>query len=269
MNRPSALPQLARAIMEKVPIAPQMHTGRVVAFSSSGLIVELSGSTTTITVAYLFGQSQIALGDTVYMVQQNGSWLALGCIAAPITPTTEVINPSFEEGDAGSAPPDWTVVAGAGAPTLTSINYGVPDFVDGGRVGALASNGAGAVTADIYSAPIIAVENQFWGLAGSLMPSSAFAAASTCTVQLFASWFTSTSLASVISQESNSTWAVSRGQQWQLLRENGTSGRGCRAPTGTRYLRLRLRIAWTSAAAADVVYLDRMIARRMPWVPLL
>jgi len=82
----------------------RIRTGTVTAASPNSLTVDVAG--TSIPASFLRG-ADIVEGDLVALLEQGGSWLALGAIAG-VGPN-ELLNPSFEDGLTG-----WTVYQAAG-----------------------------------------------------------------------------------------------------------------------------------------------------------
>lgn len=258
---PAALPSLSMAVAQAVNEGASMVTGRVVEFSSNGLFVAPGGpDSEPVLAGYPRAIYQPVLGETVMLLNQGGMWYCVGSIAGPGDATNSVDNYSFEDSEAGAFPRAWTLVTTAGSPTLTTFDWRHPEIIDGGKVGSLAANVAATTTCSVVSRPIPAAEKETWGVGAYYRPNAGFGTNSG-TVRIYVSWYSGSELSNLISEESAVTFPLLRGHGWRLLTENGASGRGSVAPVGTKFVRVKLTFSW-SAAAGDVVYLDRITARR-------
>lgn len=235
--------------------------GRVVQFSPEGLYVAPGGlDTEPVLAGYMRGVYQPVLGEPVAMLNQGGAWFCIGPIAGPADIASQVANYSFEDSVTGVAPRDWTFVITAGTPTLLTADWKHPEFIDGGKVAQLTAATTGTVTCSLVSSPIAVTPKETWGLGAYYRPSAGFGA-NAGTIRIYASWYSSSNLADLISEESAVTFPLIRGHGWRLITENGVSGRGSVAPSGVKFLRVKVTLSW-SAASTDIVYLDRVTARR-------
>ena len=258
---PASLPDLAMAVAGQMASGASFVVGRVVQFSPQGLFVAPGGlDTEPVLAGYPRGMYQPVLGETVAMLNQGGTWYCIGPIAGPADSPNSVRNYSFEDSDTGSAPVGWTLSIAAGAPTVTTFEWKHPEIVDGGKVAQLSANTAVTVTCSLVSDPIPVLEKETWGMGAYYRPNGGFGS-NAGTIRIYASWYSSSALADLVSEESAVTFPLVRGHGWRLITENGASGRGSVAPAGAKFLRAKVTLSW-SAAATDVVYLDRITARR-------
>lgn len=258
---PASLPDLTAVVAGAINSGATFVVGRVVQFSPEGLFVSPGGlDTEPVLAGYLRGMYQPVLGETVAMLNQGGAWFCIGPIAGPADTPNAVQNYSFEDSAAGVAPIGWTLSIAAGAPTVTTFVWKHPEIIDGGKVAQLSANTAATVTCSLVSSPIPVTEKETWGMGGYYRPNSGFGV-NAGTIRVFASWYSSSSLSDLVSEESAATFPLIRGHGWRLITENGASGRGSVAPPGAKYLRAKVTLSW-SAAAGDIVYLDRVTARR-------
>lgn len=258
---PSVLPDLAMAVAGSLGDNARLFTGRVVQHNPQGLLVSPGGlDTEPVLAGWPRGAYQPCLGETVALLNQGGTWYCLGPIAGPLDAPNAVANYSFEDSAPGSFPALWTLVTTAGSPTLTAFEWKHPEFIDGGQVAQLSAGSTATVTCSIVSTPIPVEEKQSWGLGAWYRPNASFGA-NAGTVRLYASWYSDSTLSSLVSEESAVTFPLVRGLGWRLMTENGTTGRGPIAPTGAKFLRVKITLSW-SATSTDAVYLDRITARR-------
>lgn len=240
----------------------QMQTGVVVQFSPAGLFVSPGGEDAEpVPAGWLRGMYQPVLGETVALINQGASWLCLGPIHGPGSGHNTVRNYSFEESKPGVAPDGWTLVATAGSGTLSTVTWRHPEFVDGAQAASMTPGAVGLTTVQVLSHPIpIEKAGETWGLGAYYRPNHGFGA-NAGSARLYAAWYSGTELSSLISEESAVEYPLLRGLGWRLMTENGSTGRGSAAPPGVEYLRVKVVLSWT-ATASDVVYLDRVTARR-------
>lgn len=258
---PASLPALSSVVATAMSSGATFVVGRVVQYSPEGLFVAPGGlDTEPVLAGYMRNIYQPVLGETVAMLNQGGSWYCIGPIAGPASIPGQVANYSFEDSLAGDPPRDWTLTVTAGSATLTTFEWKHPEFIDGGKVGQLSAGGAGALTCSIVSNPIPVLERETWGMGAYYRPNAGFGV-NPGTVRIHASWYSSSNLSDLVSEESAVTFPLIRGHGWRLITENGASGRGSVAPAGAKFLRVKLAFSWT-AVAGDIVYLDYVTARR-------
>lgn len=258
---PSSLPGLPAAVAAAVQQGATFVVGRVVRHAPEGLLVSPGGlDTEPVLAGYARLIYQPVLGETVGLINQGGAWFCLGPIAGPADTPNSVSNYSFEDSEPGAFPRDWTLVSTAGAPTLETATWKHPEFVDGGQVARLAASSTTTVTCSLLSAPIPVADGETWGIGAYYRPNAGFGA-NAGTIRVYASWYSSTNTADLISEESAVTFPLIRGHGWRLATENGASGQGSVAPGGVKYLRAKVSLSW-SAISGDAVYLDRITARR-------
>lgn len=239
----------------------QMQTGVVVEFSPHGLFVAPGGADApAVNAGYLRSMYQPVLGETVALINQGASWLCLGAIQGPMDTYNMIPNYSFEDSAPGVAPDRWTVVNTTGAATLTTVRWTHPEFVHSGQVAGVNANAAGTVTTTIRSDGVPVEAGQGWGFGAYYRPKIDFGA-NAGTIRLYASWYSASDTASLISEYSTGTYPLVRGHGWRLMTESGPSGRGVVAPPASMFLRVKVVLSWT-ALSTDVVYLDRVTARR-------
>ena len=257
---PGGIPNLPMAVTGQNQPMAEMQTGTVLSFTASGLYVAPGGDSPPVLAGYLRNMYHPVVGETVALIRQGASWLALGGIAGPEDVQNEVRNYSFEESAVGVAPVGWTQVNTSGSATFTTVLYTASDFIDGAKVGSINAVTATSVDTSVYSWPIPVEAEQRWGLASYYRTNADFGSSSV-TLRLYAAWYTTSATSSLISETHTATWQARRGFRWQLMTENGESGDGVLAPAGAEFLRVRIRATWSSAAA-DALYLDRVTARR-------
>lgn len=257
----STIPSLAGVVAGLVSEGAKFVTGRVVQHSPEGLLVSPGGlDTEPVLAGWPRGMYQPCLGDTVALLNQGGTWYCVGPIAGPADAPNSVANSSFEDSDTGTAPFGWTLVTTAGAPTLTTADWKHPEFIDGGKVAQLSTGGTATVTCSIVSNAIPVAEKETWGMGAWYRPNAAFGV-NAGTIRIYASWYSDSTLSTLVSEESAVTFPLVRGHGWRLITENGASGRGSSCPSGANYLRAKVVLSW-SALSGDAVYLDRVTARR-------
>jgi hypothetical protein len=258
---PSSLPQLPRAIAGALEGGARFGVGRVVQHSPQGLRVSPGGlDTEPVLAGWQRGVYQPTLGETVGLVEQYGTWFCVGPIAGPLDTPNAVTNYSFEDSAAGEFPVGWTLVNTAGSSTLDTFEWKHPEFIDGGKVGRLTASGTATMTCQVVSNAIPVEAKQTWGVGAWYRPNAGFGV-NAGTIRIYTSWYSGSNLSSLISEESAVTFPLVRGHGWRLITENGQTGRGPAAPNGANYLRVKVALSW-SAISGDVVYLDRITARR-------
>lgn len=258
---PSSLPELAMAVAGLGGDGARLVTGRVVQHAPEGLLVAPGGlDTEPVLAGWQRGVYQPVLGETVAMLNQGGTWFCLGPCAGPLDAPNMVTNYSFEDSPSGAFPTGWTLVSTAGSPTLTTFVWKHPEFIDGAKVAQLTAGATATITTSLVSNAIPVEAKQTWGLGAWYRPNAAFGVNSG-TIRIYASWYSNSSLSSLVSEESAVTFPLVRGHGWRLITENGVGGRGSVAPSGANYLRAKVTLSW-SAINGDVVYLDRITARR-------
>ena len=255
-------PTLSRAITDAQPSSAAVRMGTVAEISPVGrwLMVRIANASVA-TPATWVSSYRPMLGDVVAVSRQDATWVVLGALGVALDVTANPVpNYTFDLGDVGSLPPYWTLVTSAGSPTLTSYVYPRDDVIDGERVARLLTAGSGTVTTEMVSDPIAVVPSQSWAVGGWVRTLTDFAMATTCTVQVYAAWYSDLDLPSFLSQEGSGTYAVTRGMDWTLVRAQRWTG--IVAPLGAAYLRVKFAFSW-SAAAGDAIYIDRVIARSL------
>lgn len=257
---PSAVPSLASAVSTAIPDAAAIRTGTVSSIGSQYLGVRIADSR-AVTDAGWLSSYQPVLGDVVAVARQGAAWTVLGTYAGTIEDNTEIANYGFEDGAVGSLPPYWQLVTAAGSPTLLTTGWPREDGIDGVQVAALTTAGAGSVSTELVSAPVQVLPGEQWAAAGSFRTWTNFGVATACQMQLYLSWYSSSSLSSLLSSSTSGTYPVTRGMGWQLVRTQGAQGYS--VPPDAAYLRVRLSVTPWSAAAGDTIYFDRIIARRL------
>ena len=258
---PSSLPNLSAAIIGAIGNGAQFVVGRVVQHAPQGLLVAPGGiDSEPVLAGWMRGIYQPVLGETVALINQGGTWFCIGPIGGPMDTPSSVRNYSFESSPAGDPPAGWTVVTTAGAPTFTTFEWKHPEFIDGGMVGQLTAGSTATTTCSIVSDPISVVEKETWGMGAWYRPSAGFGI-NAGTIRIYASWYSDSTLTSLVSEDSAVTFPLVRGHGWRLMTENGPGGRGAVAPVGAKFLRAKLLLSW-SATSGDAVYLDRVTARR-------
>lgn len=254
--QPSALPDLPRAIIENTPQSVSVRYGQVVANRHDAVYVNIGGAVQP--VACLTSYEPM-IGDVVAVVRQSATWLILGTLGSPAGRTSAVPNYSFEDGAVGSAPPNWQLVTTTGSPTLLTDAWTRSDFIDGPNVGKLRSTTTATVTCDVVSDLIRVDPNEQWAVSAHLATDSNFRADTACLVSVSAAWYSSSSLGSLVSQNSSGDYAVTRGMKWRQIRSMGTDG--WQSPDTAIWLRVKLSFLWI-ATANDSIYIDRVLARR-------
>lgn len=258
---PSSLPDLSMAVAGAMANGATFVTGQVVQHSPQGLMVAPGGlDAEPVLAGWMRGIYQPTLGETVALINQSGSWFCIGPIGGPMDIPSEVTNYSFEDSDAGDFPVGWTLVTAAGSPTLATFEWKHPEFIDGGKVAQLTAGGTNTVTCSLVSNAIPAEEKETWGVGAWYRPNAGFGS-NAGTIRIYTSWYSSTDLGDLISEESAVTFPLIRGHGWRLITENGASGRGAEGPVDAKFLRVKITLSW-SAISGDVVYLDRVTARR-------
>lgn len=259
---PYAIPELARSVADAAMQGGcRFVVGRVVQHAPEGLLVAPGGlDTEPVLAGWQRGVYQPTLGETVGLITQDGTWFCVGPIGGPLDTPNSVLNYSFEDSANGVFPLGWTLVTTAGAPVLDTFDWKHPEFVDGGKVGRLTVSTTSTVTCQVVSNAIPVATKETWGVGAWYRPNAGFGV-NAGTIRIYASWYSGSTLTSLVSEESAVTFPLVRGHGWRLITENGASGRGPSAPAGANYLRVKIALSW-SAIAGDVVYLDRVTARR-------
>jgi len=139
----------------------RVRTGNVTAASPNSLTVDVAG--TSIPASFLRG-ADIVEGDLVALLEQGGSWLALGAIAGVGVNVVE--NPSYEDGLAS-----WTVYQVTG--TTAAVVQGPTDLAVDGDFYLEMQTADATATSIVYSAPVpVTAGDQFtvsayvWGTYG-------------------------------------------------------------------------------------------------------
>lgn len=260
---PPSVPTLAGAVAEAVPDAAAIRMGTVAEVYPTRLLVRIGSAEIPTETAWLSSYQPI-LGDVVAVSRQGAAWVTLGSLGSIVsTDNNAVANPGFEAGSTGVAPPNWSLVTTAGTPTVTTVAWDAEtrsDGIEGNQVAAVVAS-AGAVTTELVSSPVPVTPGDVWAAAGYYRTLTDFAMTSVCITSLILGWYSNTTIGSLVGSKSSGVNAVTRGQDWRLLRAQGA--RGVTVPAGANYLRVRFVLQWTSAAAGDAIYLDRAVARRL------
>lgn len=258
---PSSVPDMAAAVAGAAPDSAAIRMGTVAEVSPTRLLVRIGNATVATETGWLFSYQPI-LGDVVAVTRQGAAWITLGSLGS-IVANNAVINAGFENGSTGVSPPNWSLVTTAGTPSLTTTLWDAntrADGIEGSQVAAVVAS-AGVVTTELVSDPVPVAPGDPWAIAGYYRTLADFTATSVCSIVLNLSWYSSSSLGSLLSTKGSGTHVVARGPEWRLLRVQGS--RGITAPAGAQFLRLRFSLSWSSAASGDAVYFDRTIARRL------
>lgn len=257
---PSSVPNMATAVTGAIPDGAVIRLGTVVGHGSTYLRVRVSDSGSATDAGWLASYQPI-LGDVVVMSRQSAAWVVLGSFGSTIQANNELNNYSFEQGTLGLLPTGWQLVTTSGSPTFVSAPWERSDAIDGVRVGALSSASATTVVTEVVSDAVPVTEGSQWMAAGYYRTSTDFGVGTVCNAQLLLSWYSGTSLGSLLSSEVSGLNAVTRGMDWRLLRVQGSIGHS--APALAGWLRVRMQFTSWAAAAGDTIYLDRMIARSL------
>lgn len=257
---PSSVPSLPAAVTAAVPPSADVRMGTVVARGRQFLRVRIADAPAATNAGWLMSYRPI-LGDVVAVSRQGGSWVVLGSLGGSLGDNNDLANYSFEDGAVGSLPPRWSLVTTAGSPNLTTVAWNRDDGVDGGQVAALVAISAGTITTEIISDPVSIASGGQWIAAGYYRTLVDFAASSSSNIRIFLSWYSDTTLGSLISSEDSGQLTVGRDMDWQLQRVQGTEGFS--PPIDAAWARLRVRVTPWVAGAGDAIYFDRMILRRI------
>lgn len=136
----------------------RVRTGTVTAASPNSLTVDVAG--TSVPASFL-RDSGIVVGDLVALLEQGGSWIALGAIAG-VGPNV-LLNPSFEE-----ELTDWTVYQLVGV--SAAVVQGPTGLAVDGDFYLEVQTASATATSIVYSAPVpvtagdqFAVSAYVWG----------------------------------------------------------------------------------------------------------
>jgi hypothetical protein len=253
---PSALPDLPLAIMGQAPQPVSIRYGRVVAHRYEGLVIDVAGGQFT---AGFVASYEPMIGDVVAVARQGATWLVLGTLGAAAGDSTAVPNYSFEEGAVGAPPPRWQLVTSSGSVSLLTDAYTRSDFSDGRQVARWTCTASGSVDCEVVSDAIPVEPGEQWAVAASLSTDTFFLTSTALLARVYAAWYSTSSLGSLVSQNSSGDYAVTRGMRWKLIRSMGTDGWA--VPGAARWLRVKIQILG-SAALNDRIYIDRVLARR-------
>lgn len=258
---PSSVPNLPSVVAGQSGDAAAIRMGTVAEVYPTGLMVRVGSATVPTQAAWLSSYEPI-LGDVVAVARQGGMWVTLGSLGATISEdNNDLANPGFEDGAVGATPPRWSLVTTAGTPSVSTVAWDWEtrsDGIDGSQAAAIVAS-AGVVTCELVSDPVPVLPGVPWAAAGYYRTLSDFATTSVCTTSLTLSWYSGSSLGSLLSSKTSGTHVVTRGMRWRLMRAQGT--RGVTVPAGANFLRVRLALSWTAATAGDAVYFDRIVAR--------
>lgn len=155
----------------------RVRTGTVIAATPNSLTVDVAG--TSVPASFLRG-ADIVIGDLVALLEQGGSWLALGAIAG-VGPN-EVINPSFEDDMMG-----WTVYQVTG---VVAANSTGPSLlaVDGEYFLSVSTSDVSAQGL-VYSDPIPVTAGDTYSLSAYVWGTYQVTATPDADAELMALWF--------------------------------------------------------------------------------
>lgn len=259
MTHPSSVPQLPQVLAQYRQESAVVRMGTVAEVHSGYLLVYIADSLQPIEAGWVIGYQPV-IGDVVTISRQGTTWVVLGGMGAFSSEMSALSNYSFEDGAIGNPPPNWTLVATAGSPTLTTVAYDRDDPIDGYQMADLNAPSTTTVTLNMLSDPVRVQPGQQWVVGAWYRTLNNFNQGTTCSIQVFASWYEDTDPDTLISSAGSGVLPVMRGQSWRVLSSQGTAGRV--APADAAWLRLRVAVNW-SATAGDTIYFDRMIARQV------
>lgn len=158
---------IAGAVVDSRESPTVMRIGVVTEIiEGSQITVKISGSEILINCSYLFFQYFPLLGDRVILLKQDSQWICIGEMSGNIGSNTPLPNSSFENGDIGAMPDNWSIVvisSGAGVPSFlvaspSSVNISGSKVADFGTD----SIAAGLSVADVYSSTVPATPGSKW-----------------------------------------------------------------------------------------------------------
>jgi hypothetical protein len=155
----------------------QVRVGTVTAATPNSLTVNVAG--TSITASFLRG-ADIVEGDLVSLLEQGGSWLALGALAG--VGANEIINPSFEDDLLG-----WTVYQSVG--TSAATVFGPTSLAVDGNFYLQVSTEIATATSIVYSSPIQVSAGEQFSVSAYVWGTYQPAAAEDADADLMALWF--------------------------------------------------------------------------------
>lgn len=143
--------QLRTFVLDQEPgPRARVRTGTVTAASPNSLTVDVAG--TSVPASFL-RSADIVVGDLVALLEQGGSWLALGAVAG-VGPNV-LLNPSFEDGLT-----DWTVFQSVGV--SAAVVQGPTGLAVDGDFYLEVQTASATATSIVYSAPVpVAAGDQF------------------------------------------------------------------------------------------------------------
>lgn len=276
MTQPESIPQLAPAIVDTSTDPTVTRIGLVTAVGpGTNLTVRISGSDVLINAAYLITYQPV-IGDVVAVTRQGAAWLCLGTFnlfGSSFDGTMNpVVNPSFEDGAAGSptTPNSWTLFHDA-ASTATAISEVTANSAsrDGSQFWDIILVGVGTSTDTLASTAIPVATGQIWS-AAAWTNGARTAVAVTGNAILRLGWYASdadpigtTIAVNTINNRSATTIGSINYYEWTLLRE-GANATGFEVPAGANWLRVQLRNVLTNTAGNAVVNTwDAVSARRI------
>lgn len=155
----------------------RIRTGTATAASPNSLTVDVAG--TSITASFLRG-ADIVVGDLVALLEQGGSWLALGAIAG-VGPNN-VLNPGFEEGLT-----NWTVYQVSG--TTAAVVQGPTSLAVDGEFYLETQTADATATSIVYSAPWPVIAGQEYSVSAYTWGTYESGATPDADAELLGLWF--------------------------------------------------------------------------------
>lgn len=242
---------------------PQQLTGMIDRFSQTrtGVVTLVDPQYVTVTVAETsiraayIRQAEPEIGDVVAVLRQGASWFVLG--TSSTSGGNQVINPSFEDGEAGNVPDHWIRYNISGTSAVSSTVD--PKAVDGTRILYVSSRAASTATSYVYSEPIAVASGQQWELSAYVWASySPGSTVDTSDPAIYALWFANTTDPyPTTSSADTSVVAISNlTEQEEPVVMRGT----VTVPASPLFMRVALRSA---ATAYSTLQYDMVTARRV------
>ena len=171
MTMPFELQRELPGAIASAPDSPMLARVGVVTeiVESDNITVKISGSDVLVQASYLWPQYEPLLGDRVYVAKQDAQWFVLGTMAGPLNSILN--NPSFELGNVGATPTDWTVSVISSAAGVPTFRKELAQAISGRYVATarLASGAAGFSTIDVFSTAVNSGSATRWGV-GYFLP---------------------------------------------------------------------------------------------------
>jgi len=155
----------------------RIRTGTVTAASPNSLTVDVAG--TSVPASFL-RSADIVEGDLVALLEQGGSWLALGAIAG-VGPNT-IVNPSFEDELAG-----WTVYQVTGV--TAAVVQGPTDLAVDGDFYLEVQTADATATSIVYSSAFPVIAGQEYSVSAYVWGSYDPGATPDADAELLGLWF--------------------------------------------------------------------------------